>query len=312
MSNFHIFTMVWGSHHVELFKKSCFRSLHWPKNLERIRGKDWFIYTHPSHFDEFQSLFKNSPFNLKLLGIPESASFLPGVKPVMWNECEQGIVLLYGLKFMIRHSIENHSRMLFAPPDTLFGDGTIPNMIEAGSTPGTAVTVAHPRVLPSILEEIDVIGATTGPISNAKLVTLFMRHAHDSWKYAEIGHEHNNSYVGGISWKKLESGLYLMQHRLPTAYFVDFVAPDVDFFWGQVSFGGWDHRWPSENLIRFERMRYVGSSDACFIVEVTDWDKNVPQKMDKKNTEGYPDDHYWNVHYHNSINRQFSVILRGE
>lgn len=167
-------------------------------------------------------------------------------------------------------------------------------------------------MLPNILDEIEILGATRGSVSNASLVTLAFKNAHDSWKCAEIGHEKNNSFIGGIAWAKLSDGLWSAQHRLPTVYLADFNETDWDFFWSQVSFGGWDHRWPAENLIRQERQRYVGSSDACFVVEITDWDKNVPPDVPRENLQGRDQDAYWNGHYHNGINRQISVILRGE
>ncbi len=174
------------------------------------------------------------------------------------------------------------------------------------------MAVAHPRVLPSILDEIDVLGATRGSLENSKLVTLSMEHMHDSWRMCEIGHPKNKSLIGGISWRRLSgTGMYAVQHRLPTHYLADFDENDWSFWYGQVSFGSWDHRWPAENLIRQQRQRYVGSSDACYIIEVTDWDKNIPPDVDRGRVAGVKEDTYASNHYHNGVNRQTSVIFRG-
>lgn len=300
--------MVWGDHHVELFKRALFRSLNWQSNAKVLDSRIWNIYTKEEHFETFDKLFHKHQTKLQLFPIGPSMR-VAGCGMVKTSQCDAGVILLNGLREQIYWSLQNKSKMLFCPPDTIFGDGTVPNLLSLGQVPRSCVSVLHSRVLPNILDEIDILGATRGSVSNASLVTLSFKHAHDSWKLAEIGHEKNNSFIGGIAWSKLSDGLWSAQHRLPTVYLADFNETDWDFFWSQVSFGGWDHRWPAENLIRQERQRYVGSSDACYVVEITDWDKNVPP--DHQKPVG-PDDSYWNWHYHNGINRQVSVILRGE
>lgn len=307
MPKFHLFTMVWGTHHLGLFKRSCFRSMNWPKNREAITGSTWNIFTKPEHFEELEQLFKDQPYKLQLFAIGDSMR-VSGCGFVKTSQCDQGVISLNGLRDQIQYSIQHKSKMLLAPPDTIFGDGSVRSMLEIGTQPGTCVAVVHPRVLPTILDDIETIGATRGSMSNAQMVTLAIKHAHSSWTAAEFNSPICNSYIGGISWRKIGAGVVSVTHRLPTVYLADFNGTDWDFFWSQVSWGGWDHRWPAENLIRQERMRLIGSSDAAFICEITDWDKNVPPKHDH-----HPkDDSYWNDHYHNGINRQFSVIFRGE
>jgi hypothetical protein len=310
--NIHLFSMFWGDHYVELFKKACFRSINWPKNLSAVSGSVWNVYTKREHFEELDSIFKNSEFKLQLWEIGESIR-VAGCGFVRTSLVDAGVILLNGLREQIHWSIKNNSKMLFAPPDTLFGDGTIANLARIGVPLHSCVAFPHPRVHPGILDDVDELIATRGQITNSKLVTLAMKHAHKSWSFGEIGHESNNSFIGGISWKRLDDGLWAVSHKLPTCYLADFTHPDFDFFWSQVSFGGWDHRWPAENLIRQGRQRLVGSSDACFAVEITDWDKNVPPEMDRsKLPPGSLEDAYWNNHYHNGINNQSSVIWRGD
>lgn len=301
--------MMWGSHYIEMFKRSCFRSINWPLNREVVKDHIWNIYTKKEHFEELDALFKDQPFKLQLWEIGESIR-VAGVGYVPFRQCDAGVVLLNGLRDQIHWSITNQSKMLFCPPDSLFGDGSIPNLISIGSDPYTCVFSVHPRVLPSIVDDIDYLGATRGSISNASLVTLAFKHQHAAWEYAEVGHKNNNSLIGGISWKKLSSGLYSVQHRLPTPYFLGFTESDYSYWWGQVSFGCLDHRFPGENLIRQERQRIVGSSDACFVVEITDHDKNVPPIAEGVKTKD--PDAYWGDCLHHSVNRLFSVILRGE
>ncbi len=303
--------MCWGDHYVQLFKRACFKSLCWPKNKAAIEGATWNVYTKREHFADFDKIFEGSGFELHLHEIGESVR-VAGCGFVKTGQCDAGVILLAGLRDQIARCLQAKKKCLLAPPDTIFGDGSVPNLLHLGSVPGSCVSVAHPRVLPAIVDEIEYFGATRGSVDNAHLVTLAMQHAHDSWKYGELGHAKNNSYIGGISWRRIGAGLYSVTHRLPTVYLADFAPQDFDFFWGQVSFGAWDHRWPAENLLRYERQRYVGSSDAVFIIEVTEWDKNCPPEIDKQHLVGQAEDAFWNSHYHNGINRQTSVIFRGE
>ena len=302
--------MFWGERHLDLFKRACFRSMNWPLNKASVpRGTIWNIYTKREHFEELDRLFKDSGFQLQLFELGESMR-VAGCGMVPTRQCDAGVILLNGLRNDIAYSIQEKSKMLFAPPDTVFGDGSIYNLLSIGSGDGVCVSVAHPRVLPSVIEEIETLGATRGSMTNAQLVTLAMRYSHDSWKYAEIGHPQNNSYIGGIAWRELSRGLYSVSHRLPTPYLMDFTESDWSWWWGTVSFGALDHTWPGERLIRQQRMRYVGSSDACFIAEITDADKNVPPIVQENHRPR--DDGYWGDGVHHATNRLFNVIWRGE
>jgi hypothetical protein len=128
-----------------------------------------------------------------------------------------------------------------------------------------------------------------------------------------MGHSRQTSFIGGVAWKKLDPGLYSVTHRLPTPYFISWHENDWSYWWGQVGFGNLDHRFPGEQLFRQQRWRYAGSSDACFIVEVTDKDKNVPPdtppqiKIPADIAEAYCGDGL-----HHQMNRLFNVIWRGE
>ena len=112
--------------------------------------------------------------------------------------------------------------------------------------------------------------------------------------------------AGGVHWQKLDEEIFSVSHRLPTPYFMDVCADDLKFFQNQVAFGVLDHTWPAEMLIKQERMRVVGGSDACFVCEITDADKNVPPVMANSNP-----DKFWKSHLHNQINNQYRTIFRG-
>lgn len=225
---------------------------------------------------------------------------------------EMGAILLNGLLHTMSLCLKEGSQLLTAPPDTIFGDGTVPNLLHIGNQDGTCVAVAHPRVSPSIFAQFK----KGQPFSNPQLVTAAWKHLHKAMSEGEAGLQRSNSFVGGISWRKLPSdnSLVSVQHRLPTCYLASFTPGDITFFQQPhdglpPTYGTWDHGWPGQCLIPQQRQRYVGSSDACFIIELTDEDKNVPPLM---NGNPYEPDAFWRTEPHNAHNRQQCVIFRGE
>jgi hypothetical protein len=92
----------------------------------------------------------------------------------------------------------------------------------------------------------------------------------------------------------------------------NWIPEDYAFFINQPSFGSYDHTWPGERLIRQERQRYVGSSDAAFICEVTDFDKNIPPWTPEhlKVLQVHPDAFYRD-NWHNAVDRLTVCIFRG-
>jgi hypothetical protein len=309
MPNFYLFTMMYGAEYIDMFKRACYRSINYPKNLEAVRGKTWAIYTKREHFEELEKLFRDSPFKLELFIIEDSMR-IAGCGFIKTSLCDSGVVLLNGIRNQMLFCIKNKIKMLFCPPDTIFGDGTIPNMLKMGEGEDVCVGVAHARVHPSILDELEYVGATKGAPSNANLVTMLREHAHASWEFAEINHKNNNSYIGGIAWTRLNHDLIAVQHRLPTPYLLSFNSSDWGFWWGTVSFGALDHTWPGERLYRQERFRYCGSSDACMILEITAKDKNVPPIVEKEALENELGDAYCGDRVHHQTNRLFNVIWR--
>lgn len=309
--NFHLYSALWGEKHVDLFRRACFRSINWPLNRAATESRPWHVYTKPEHFDEIRNIFEGSSFALRLSPIGESQR-VAGCGMVPTRQCDAGVILLNGFREQIQFSLQNKSKLLLCPPDTIFGDGTIPNLLALGVNAGAVVAIHHSRCLPDVIEDFESRCATRGALTNPQLVTMAMSYAHKSWEYAEAGHERNNSFIGGIAWNKLGIGLYSVTHRLPTPYLMDFEISDWDYWWGTVSFGALDHSWPGDRLVRQERLRVCGSSDACFVTEITDADQNVPPIIQEKHPLQVSPDSYWGDRLHHSVNRLFNVILRGE
>jgi hypothetical protein len=288
-----ILSSVWGKKHVELFKRTAIKSLSWPKNLETLQNlkAKWNIFADEEHHQEIvQAMPTGIHFNLK-----SSVLLRDYIDQVQSASIWQ-----------IKECLKSGDKLLLAPPDSIFGDGTVQGLWTLGRDKGSCVVVPHPRVLPSIGQAVYGDNWYT----NAELVSISFRHLHKSWSDAEDGHPMQNSFVGGVEWTKVTSrpyDLYAVTHRLPTVYLADFTDEDLQYFKSASSFGNWDHVWPSDILVPRGRQRFCGSSDACFVVEITEEDKNVPPILEKAPTKGF-----WREHPHNKSNAQITAIFRGE
>lgn len=286
-----LLTMVYGSKHVELFKEACLASLSTPRNRKAINehGAKWSVYTDEDHIHILRKLLGESFPSLKI-------DFVLTEDLRRYTDPIQSAIIK-----QIESCLHEGHRLLICPPDTIFAEGTIANLIAIGREPGSVVVVPHPRILPSILNE----GMLFASLSPARMVDLCFKHLHQSWTDAEIGHVRQNSFVGGVKWQRLDK-LIVGSHYLPTPYLMDFTEEDLSYFKTQISFGSFDHVWANDVLLKLGRQRYVASSDACFIAEITEEEKNVPPIWD-----GDPDS-FWRNNMQFDHDKQTVFTFRGE
>ncbi len=294
-----IYTAVWGEKYLDLFEKTIIRSFKWPKNYEALTNErvTWSLHTNKKDQARLIQLCKRVGVNnFEVTELDET------------SDPDIGRVLLNHFNDEIKRCLEANARLLIAPPDSIFGDGTLRSLFINGAQEHVCVAVPHPRVIPSIFEYPSRLAESLREsLSNAELVTETWNHLHRTWSEAEVGYEKINSYVGGVSWKKIAKGLYSVQHRLPTNYLLHFRPDDLQFFQGQIVFGAIDHLWPSK-LISEQRERVIGSSDVAFICEVTDPNQNIPPSYPYVKTEP---DKFWRNAPHNQFFRQVQIVFRG-
>jgi hypothetical protein len=299
-----LFSAVWGDKHLDWFEKCCLESLSWEKNAEAIEGATWSFLTKAKDRERLIESVKASGIKIR------DVDFMVLGPDFDQNPHAAGQFMNEGFVMEISKCITYGAQSLTAPPDTVFGNGTIKSLVAVGSQRDVVVFAAHMRVLPEILDGIrDYQVLTQKNPSNAKLVSLAIRHAHRTWTEAEVGLEKINSYVGGISWRYLDENLYAVTHRLPTPYLINFTPEDLVYFRNQIHYGVIDHSFPGDCLIDSERQRVIGSSDGAFMVELTEAASNIPP------TAPYHDDQpdlFWRNAKHNRTNRMNTIILRGE
>ncbi len=282
-----LLSSVWGLTHLEIFRRALLTSLSWDKNKAALNGAKWNIFTDEEHMGYLKKLVEDT--------LPEVEVSIGTTSMLRrYIDITQSAVV-----WQVEECLKNGSRLVMAPPDTIFGNGTIHGLMQAGREKNTCVVVPHPRVLPSFLGLTDIMYKA----NNAQLVGEAWKFLHRSWSEAEEGHERQNSFVGGVVWKEDANGLIEVRHRLPTIYLADFTKEDLEVFKAMPSFGSYDHEFPSR-LIQQGRQRFVTSSDACFIVEITDGAKNVPPIWDGPVTE------FWRRHVHNEHNKMLYSYFR--
>ena len=278
-------TTVWGDEYIKRFIKGTVKSLGFKKNLEVMKFVNWNIFTDEKSFEEIdraiQEVSPDITVHLRDLGvIRDRIDYLHS-----------------GVIWQIEQCLKNKSRMLLLPPDSIFGDGSLQGLIEIGKEPLSCVVSPHPRALPEILNE--------AYDSNESLVKAAMKHLHRSWTDAEEGSDRQNSFIGGVSWSRLTDKLIAVKHLLPTPYFCDFKEEDLTFFKQAPGIGVIDHVWPS-SLVMEDRLKYIGSSDACFIVEITESHKNLPPVQ-----RGADQSKFWRQHPHNRFSAQIACLFRS-
>ena len=284
-----ILTTVWGENHIELFKKTALKSLAWPENKQALTGAKWTICTDQRFFTPLRELITDL-FDVQL-EFKDTTDLRDYIDPI------QSAILK-----TIGECLDEKEKLLLVPPDTYFGETSIPHLINLGSDPDSVVVVPHVRVLPSIIDDI----ADAEVLYNDGLVTRAFQHLHQSWSDAERGHVRQNGYVGGVVWARVAPSILSVIHRLPTPYYMQFTGEDLTYFKSQISFGGFDHLWPGDILLKRGRMRYCASSDLCFMAEVTEKNKNVPPIW-----PGDPNS-FWRQNFHNEINKQIIATFRGK
>lgn len=262
-----IFLPAWGEQHIEHSENGLLKSLSWPSNLKATRNAELVVWT-----DQPERFFGHTVISS---GTIHSA-----------------------LMETISACLRDKEPLLMACADFVFSEGSIEVLSSLAEAPGTCVGMAHMRVKPSFLDEVSSL-----PLLGKRMVSLAVKHAHESFTQAEYGPE-TNSHNTGLLWRRFGK-VILLQHRLPTAFLVNFIAEDLKFL-EKEDFGAWDHRWPETWL--GNRQRLIGSSDAAFVAEITPEGRVPPvAKIDPLERDAYREDRG-----HHRINRQFVTVWREE
>lgn len=285
-----LFSLVWGEPYCTWFENALIRSLMWPTNHEAIlaHATEFNIYTRDEDRERLRPIAERLGVHVQFHPFTRNNSSGETLQPCL-------------LDHLRNCQLENVAAFI-APPDTIFGEGTVATICEVGRLPGICVAVPHVRANAQTL----VLPAR--PVSNSELVDIAWENLHKTWIDANADLAETNSFHGGVSWRQLRKGLYAVTHRLPTCYLANVTQSDVQWFSAQWETGTWDHTWPVK-LVKEQRQRVIGSSDAAFMIELTQPHENNPPTEPHRNPD--EPDMFWRDLEHSYVNRNQVSIFRG-
>ncbi len=274
-----------------MLEHCCANSLAWPRNLAALKSVDatWHIYSRPDERERINGIIEKIDIPVEHHAIPDIQAIAEKLDGALLSE--------------LRNAVDTGSALLTAQPDIVFGEGTIETFIRlASENDERCIAAPHPRVNAHAF--ISEIGKE--PIENPELVRMAFKHMHESWRTADLSLDHVSCWHGGVAWRKLGDKLYGVTARLPTAFLVRPVQSDLEFFANSKN-GAWDHHWPTK-LVNENRQRVIGSSDAAFVVELTDTATH-PSILRKKIAN--QQDIYRHNNPHNDVNANTMAIWRS-
>lgn len=286
-------------------ERGLINSLSWPKNNQAIQHAIYHVFTSPGEADRVKKIVSKI--------IPEEQIQVTSLLEVIARSRAHPTAanfLLLGFVSAMHESLASGEQLLIAPPDTVFSEGTIPNLLDFGSQPDTCIAIPHPRVEPTFL--VSMNSESHGAIDSPAMVRIAWENLHRAWSESRVGRDQTGTYIGGVSWRETHDGSYAVQHMLPTNYLCNFTADDLTFFTSpksgfELNFGNFDHTWPSECLIPKGRQRTLASSDLGFVVELTDPNCNIPPL---RNANPFQHDAFARQLAHNCHNKQVITTFR--
>jgi len=291
----YFYSLVWGGHFDTYFSYTLPSLLHKSNYSELVNENfDLFflIYTVDSEdlirkkYKDFFSKYKHISFEIIELNVKNNE------KPR--KIASKAIINALG------RCIKEKSILFVAPPDMIFGNGSVYNCVIDSFDKKLPFAAAHPRVSYEILDSIDK--SNSSGIPNSELVSLAMKHPHHNFKYAISSLDSNTTYAG-VSHFKVSDSLYTVKHVMPSIYLAFPLKEDYDYFIKVDDFNMWDRGW-LQMLVKENRLNFGGSSDMFFCTELT-------PDSDKKKL--ISESHIFSNHtvIHNRICGMFTSVWRS-
>lgn len=201
------------------------------------------------------------------------------------------------LRKEIQDSIKQNAYSIMLPPDTIWSEDGLYNLVKIGVNKKYCIAVPHNRIA-------DFDAPTKIPIKATELVKhVFSLPEHAiTTLYDDLP---KNQTHFGVSVRKISNTMSVMTHNLPTVYFCKFTEYDYRFF-NLYKYSNWDRDW-LEALISQDRLRVVSSSDICYLVELT-----VPSQCHGEMRSNLYNDKHYDQKAYNDICAMTTYLLRGE
>ena len=290
----HIFVPIWGDH-IDMFFSYGLPSLIQYGNIPRVLEEYDVIlkiYTKPQDAAKVAQ-------NVRIHKISSLTHIHPSI-----GEGDKITVLNNALLDHITACLKNNAYMLVCTADYVFGNHSLYNGIKSIEGKGVCFAAAHPRVS---YEDIKAAGVNKITLENDELVDFAFKYPHPQFLNAEDSKDWNTSW-GGISWRKINNRLYEVVHGTTSVWIASLRQSDYDFFKESESFNAWDKTWMAE-LIRQRRVKYCGSSDIFFLVELSTNKIYAKPQHNLKYNDFVTNRHVERIH--NQVANLFVISWRG-
>ena len=275
-----------------------------PELASRGYNLELDIYTKAGEYEEIIQKYSS-----RLSAIKEylAVSIIPleGYEPSGKND-----ILLEALIAQIRKCINENAMMFSTPPDTIFGNHSISNAVKLVEGKDVCLAAAHPRIRKeSVLSSgvFDKLKHMEITIENDELVDLAFQFGHSALLNS-FDNEDENTTWAGLSIRKINKNTYSIISNLPTVYLANFTERDLKFFEDNEAFNAWDREW-LRTLVNRCRVKFIGSSDLFFCVEVTPSEPGAISKKGLLNNDKYLTRK--NRHLGNYVCNSFCCLWRG-
>lgn len=195
-------------------------------------------------------------------------------------ECEYEIVIvdpkkdrntfLMGALFeTFRECIEKDSYLTLVSPDLVIGNYSLLNTIKLAEGKNVYIAAPYPRADWDKVIESGELNLLTdgGEIQNSELVKILFDHGGE-WIYSYFDNVDCNATYGGESIRRISGKLYAVVHNLHSPCIIAPTEKDYKFFQRTRQFNNWDRNF-MRFLVRDQRVKFVGSSDCFFAIELT-------------------------------------------
>ncbi len=276
------FIMVWGEQ-ISNLETNLLRSLMQKDNIPKLLLNEYEINFHIHLIQNESYIIKNIIQNQKLNSSINIKYFYYDKSNLIKNNA---------ILSSINYCLEHNSSLFMALPDFFFGNGSVYNVISIGNLTNKCISAIHFRV-----NQNDIKLSEQSCISNSELVKLSLRFPHQNLSNSLSTSEKNSSFYTGVLINQITSNTYVVNHRLPTLFFVNFKKSDYKFF-SISEFNSWDHSWPTK-LFFENRLQHIGSSEIFFMAELTDPHSHLCDINNESQKFNYQYDKYFHKYLNN-------------
>ena len=195
------------------------------------------------------------------------------------NENMKSSLLNQYLNKIYEQSVNENAIIWSAHPDHCYSNGSVSNLISMIDSDDCCIAAPHFRVDEDKFIKVFNLNNSEA-YNNHEFINVSINCFHKSLLKSFDNQKLNNSWLTGISIKKIHKNKMFVNHIVPTVFVAKINKSDLKFF-KKRTYNSFDMSWPSKLLIE-KRLRFVSSSDIFFAIELTENNLNEDYKFTYK------------------------------